>query len=100
MALLTIRFTPQAFAEFRDVFAYLKARSPQGARHVGDRIESLLERIRNRPLIGRTTSVAGMRRVPVAPYPYIIFYTVEDDAIVVVGIRHAARDPESMPDHS
>lgn len=44
------------------------------------------------------TSLADMRRVAVAPYPYLIFYLVEEQDIVIVGIRHAARDPSSMPD--
>jgi hypothetical protein len=31
------------------------------------------------------------------PYPYVVFYEVKDDEVVVVGVRHGARDPGSMP---
>jgi hypothetical protein len=31
------------------------------------------------------------------PYPYLVFYEVKDDEVVIVGVRHGARDPGSMP---
>ena len=39
-----------------------------------------------------------MRRIVLTPYPYLIFYNVTGTDLVVVGIRHAARDPGTMPD--
>ncbi|MEQ1408024.1 hypothetical protein ABK249_24155 [Neorhizobium sp. Rsf11] len=41
----------------------------------------------------RQPSLEGMRRVAVPPY-----YLSQDEEIVVVGIRHAVRNPSSMPD--
>ncbi len=37
-----------------------------------------------------------MRRI--LARPYLIFYVVTEDEVVVVGIRHGARDPATMPD--
>jgi len=37
--------------------------------------------------------------LPVLRYPYLIFYTVTNEAVVVLHIRHAARapaDPQSL----
>jgi toxin ParE1/3/4 len=31
------------------------------------------------------------------PYPYLIFYEVAGDEIVVHAVRHGARDPSGMP---
>jgi hypothetical protein len=31
------------------------------------------------------------------PIPHLIFYEVKDDEVVIVGVRHGARDPGSMP---
>jgi plasmid stabilization system protein ParE len=33
----------------------------------------------------------------VSPYPYLIFYRVTEDAVIVQRVRHAARDPSSAP---
>lgn len=38
-----------------------------------------------------------MRRIVATPYPYLIFYEATEDEVVILGIRHAARDPASMP---
>ena len=34
-----------------------------------------------------------MRRIVVTPYPYLVFYRVAADEIVIHGVRHAARKP-------
>jgi plasmid stabilization system protein ParE len=33
----------------------------------------------------------------VLPYPYLIFYEVKEDEVVVIAVRHGARDPVGMP---
>jgi plasmid stabilization system protein ParE len=33
----------------------------------------------------------GVRRVPMVRYPYLIFYKVQDDEVVVLRIVHGAR---------
>ncbi len=95
---MTIRFTPEAAVELEDVLSYLTAHSPEGACNVGTRIQQVLSNLSEYPLTGMRTSLQPMRRVAVTPYPYLIFYLPGDDEIIVVGIRHAARDPSSMPD--
>ena len=35
----------------------------------------------------------GVRRLPLGNYPYVIFYTVEADEVVILRIRHGARRP-------
>ena len=44
-------------------------------------------------LVGRKTSIAGVRRVYLTPYPYLIDYYVGDDEIVIQRFRHTARKP-------
>ncbi|WP_246685647.1 MULTISPECIES: type II toxin-antitoxin system RelE/ParE family toxin [unclassified Methylobacterium] len=50
------------------------------------------------PESGRGTRLSEPRRIAANPYPYGVFYEVSGDTIVVIAIRHAARDPDSMPD--
>ncbi len=38
-----------------------------------------------------------MRSMIATPYPYLVFYTVDEDHVTVHAIRHSARDPRSMP---
>jgi toxin ParE1/3/4 len=93
-----VRFTPEALTEFRDVLEYIEGHSRQGAINVNARIQRVLSNLAGHPFAGTLTSLAGMRRMAVTPYPYLIFYMIEDQEIIVVGIRHSARDPATMPD--
>jgi toxin ParE1/3/4 len=37
--------------------------------------------------------VRGLRRIAALPYPYVIFYAVTAEDVVIIGVRHAARKP-------
>jgi plasmid stabilization system protein ParE len=47
--------------------------------------------------MGQPTDREGVRRILVSPYPYLIFYRVTDNAVIVMRVRHAARDPLGAP---
>jgi plasmid stabilization system protein ParE len=43
------------------------------------------------PGIGRQTDVPDVRVLPVARYPYLVYYTLVGNELVVVHVRHGAR---------
>ncbi len=49
------------------------------------------------PLAGRRTSEGSIRRIVITPYPYLVFYEVVDQDILIHAVRHAARDPLDRP---
>ena len=49
------------------------------------------------PFSGVETEVPGIRRLTTVPYPYLLFYEVHATEIVIVAIRHGARDPGILP---
>lgn len=95
---MTLRLTRRAAAELDEVLDYIAAHSPSGARRVQHRLQTSFAAILRNPGIGRRTSNKRLRRLGATPYPYLIFYEWTADEVIVVGIRHAARDPASMPD--
>ena len=92
---MKLRYTARGLAELNEVLNYLEARSPQGARHVQMRIQTMIDLLLQHPKAGQLTSNGRLRRIVVAPYPYLIFYETAADAIVIHGVRHAARRPRS-----
>ncbi|WP_342163631.1 type II toxin-antitoxin system RelE/ParE family toxin [Methylobacterium sp. SD21] len=94
---MKLRFTPDALAEMDAVLGGVADKSPIGASNVRRRIEATLDRLIDHPLCGARTSSPPLRRILVRPYPYLIFYEPRDDAVIVIAVRHAARDPFSMP---
>jgi len=48
--------------------------------------------------IGVTTSNSAIRILPPTRYPYRVYYTVFEDAVVVLHIRHTARRSPDLDD--
>jgi toxin ParE1/3/4 len=89
---MTVRFTPDAQADIDAIFNYLSDRNPSAAQRVRAKLRSDTERLRAFHEVGHETDVPGVRVVVDSRYPYLIFYTVEGDDVVVLHVRHAARE--------
>jgi toxin ParE1/3/4 len=92
-----IRYTRHGAAELDQILFYIAKRSPQGA-HLRMRIQRLIDLLSHHPPMGRLTGKGPARRLTVHPFPYLIFYEIRDDEIIIHGVRHSARDPSSMPE--
>ena len=94
---LKLRYTPRAGAELDTVLTQIAQRSPHGARRVQARIQAVIARLAQYPESGQRTSHPRLRRIVVVPFPYLVFYEVTDEEIIIHAVRHGARDPGSMP---
>ncbi len=99
---MKLRYTLRGAAELDEVLNYIQARSPQGARHVQTRIRVIIDLLLRHPHAGQLTSKGRLRRMIVTPYPYVVypyvvFYQATEEEIVIHGVRHGARRPETMP---
>ena len=56
------------------------------------RLKAAAELLAQFPGVGRATDIPGVRALPAAPFPYVIYYTQAAREIVILHIRHAARD--------
>jgi plasmid stabilization system protein ParE len=94
---MRLRYTRPALADLDAILDYTARHSPQGAARVHSRIHAIVELLLSHPHIGARTDDPTIRRVNTSPYPYLIFYELADDQIIIHAIRHSARDPSSMP---
>ena len=85
----------RAVAELDKVLTFIDRESPQGALRVKARMQAIIDRLVRYPESGRLTSKAGLRRVVVWPYPYLIYYKASATEVVIHGVRHSARRPRS-----
>jgi plasmid stabilization system protein ParE len=95
-----IRYTAPALADLNSILDYVAERSPQGADRVQARIQSVINLLTNHPHIGVRTDDPAIRRLTTLPYPFLVFYEITDAEIIIHAVRHAARDPSSMPGES
>jgi toxin ParE1/3/4 len=91
-----VRYTLPALADLNEILDYIAARSPQGAKRVQARLQSIIDLLLLYPFIGARTGDPTVRRLPAAPYPYLVFYEVTGTEIIVHAVRHAARDSSDI----
>jgi plasmid stabilization system protein ParE len=92
-----VRYTRPALADLDAILDYIAVRSPNAARRVQSRIQTLIDLLAVHPSMGTLTDDPLIRRLPVPPYPYLIFYEETRDEIIIHAVRHASRNPSSMP---
>ena len=91
---MTLRFTPRARDDLREIMDYIAKEKPVGADRVGRAIFDACALIAARPYLGiRNARAPELRSRLVTRYPYRIHYFVEDANVWIVHIRHSARRP-------
>ena len=93
---MRLRYTLTALRQIDQAIDYIEARSPQGAASIREPITAGIALVQEHPFAGQATSRQGTRRVVLTPYPYVIFYRVTADEVIISRFRHAARKPSSM----
>lgn len=95
---MRLRYTKPALAELADILEYIAARSPLGERNVQARIKQIVQLLVQFPRAGTLTDDPTIRCIATTPFPYLIFYEVAGDEVIVHSIRHGARDPSATPE--
>jgi toxin ParE1/3/4 len=90
---MRIRWLDRAESDLAELFDYLLERNPRAARRVYDAIRDQVSKLAEHPGIGRPGRVAGTRELVISGTPYIVAYTVDRRAGIVVVLRvlHGAR---------
>ena len=61
------------------------------AKRVGGAIEAYFRLIANFPRSGRAQDVPRVRKGVIQPWGYLVYYRVDEDAVVVLTVQHPAR---------
>jgi plasmid stabilization system protein ParE len=94
---MRLRYTRPALADLAAILDYIEGHSPQDAARVHARIDTVINLLLSHPRIGVQTDDPTIRRINASPYPYLIFYEIADDDIIIHALRHGARNPANMP---
>ncbi len=96
---MKVKYSPRAISDLFGIAEYLKAKSISGSLAIDDKIQSSIRLIGELPRSGRVLEGRpNVRIIPVARAPYLIFYAIKDDAIIILHIRHASRKPVHQGD--
>lgn len=90
---LNVRFDPRALSDLQEIRDYLVQRSSTGADRVRLHIAETIDRLSDFPSLGRPTDQPGVRILPLTRYRYLVFYAVIRSEVVILHVRHGARQP-------
>ena len=90
---MRVRLSLRAARDFnRTVDRYIREAPSQAPRFSAE-IEELLTRLRDYPAIAPEPDLRTLHRAVLSAFPYVVFYTIGDESVVVHHIRHASRRP-------
>jgi len=87
---MTVRYTRTALREIEEILSYLASHNPAAAAAVDARIEQVITWIEQFPRIGHAIE-NDVRLLPLGRYPFLIFYAVDRDDVIIRNVRHHAR---------
>src|SRR5687767_6633652 len=73
-------------ADLVQIYRHLSDQSPAGAESIAREIERKIRNLSDFPFIGRERSSLAQSLRSIVAYPYVIFYTVAPDSIVIVRV--------------
>ena len=94
---MRVRYTATALREIESILGYLAERNPTAATAVGARIEQVAAWLGQFPKIGYAIE-DDVRMLPIGRYPFLIFYTLRSDEVIIRNVRHHARQRPSTGD--
>jgi plasmid stabilization system protein ParE len=89
---MKFRLDPAARDEYREAAEHYLKESPRIAAAFVDQVEATIKLVREKPTTWRVLH-QNVRRCLVRRFPFGVYYTVENDEIVVWAIRHLHRRP-------
>lgn len=95
----TVRYSPEAEQDLKDIFEYLKEHNETAAEKLADKIDQRVAILAAHPAIGRDRGdlVEGLRSVAIGKY--VLFFRLNAKRLEIVRFLHGARDIDSIFHH-
>jgi len=90
---MTVRFNPEAKAEFLESVAYYEGQSPGLGNTFRTAVDEAITQIATLPFLWAILS-GRVRRCLVRRFPYGILYNVQTDCVYIVAVMNLHRHPD------
>ncbi|SRR5579875_2814416 len=89
---MQVAWRDDALASLERVRAYIAERNPEAAGRLLAAVFEAVSRLAFAPYLGRRGRVSGTRELVMRRTPYIVAYTVDGERVVILEVRHGARE--------
>jgi plasmid stabilization system protein ParE len=89
---MKVCYTETALGEIDEILSCIAKDNPLAADEVAAVLRATIRRVSEYPRLAIETDDPGVRMTPVLPYRYLIFYTIDADAVLIRNVRHSARE--------
>lgn len=89
---MKLGWTKLARDDLDAIFEYILVDNPSVALRVVARIEEMAQSLLEFPYKGRPGRTPESRELVIPRLPYIVFYSILDDTIVITNVIHGARN--------
>ena len=83
---------PAVELDVESAFEWYETEEPGLGREFLDQLRASYNRVLENPFAFQDLRL-GIRRALTRKFPYAIYFTVEDDTILILAVLHCARDP-------
>jgi toxin ParE1/3/4 len=95
---MKLRYAPRARADISHIHDYIAVHNPRAATAVVEQVRATARLLARHPGLGRRTDIAGVRVLPTARYPYLVYHRVGDRELTIVHVRDGRRAAPAAED--
>jgi toxin ParE1/3/4 len=88
---MTVRWSPEAVADFAAIVEYIRNQNPSAAERVAHTIYDGVASLASFPRKGRPGRTKGTREFVFSPLPFIAVYRVKEEAVEVARVLHGSQ---------
>jgi len=89
---MRIRYAPRAIKNLNQIREYISKDNPEAAWVVASFVRRAINTLKLWPYQGRATERENVRRLVVTNYPYVVYYTVRKESVIVLNVLHTSRN--------
>ena len=89
---MNVRWTRPAKEDLAAILRHIRQDDHVAAQRVAKRILEEAASLKTMSERGRPGTIAGTREIVFAPWPYILVYEVQENQVLILTVRHAARN--------
>ena len=89
---MMIRYSARAIRNLDGIREYIEKDNPEMAWVVASFIRRSIMVLNEWPFRGRATEKESIRRLVVTNYPYVVYYQIRGEDVLIVSVMHAAQD--------